>query len=41
MAMAKKAVRDLAADSPAEPMHHGPHQAGALRRRKDRDRADG
>ena len=41
MAMARNVVHDLAPDSPAEPKHHGPHQAGALLRRKDRDRADG
>jgi hypothetical protein len=41
MAMAKKGVRDLAPDPPAEPMHHGLHQAGAMLRRKDRDRTDG
>src|SRR5271157_1476459 len=41
MAMAKNVERDLAPDSPAELMHHGPHQAGALLRRKDRDRTDG
>ncbi len=41
MAIAKKAVRDLAPDSPAESMHHGPHHAGALLRRKDHHRADG
>jgi hypothetical protein len=40
MAMAKNVVRDLAPDPPAEPMDDGPHQAGALLRRKDRDRAD-
>ena len=41
MAMAKKVVRDLPPDPPAETMHHGPHEAGALLGRKDRDRADG
>ena len=41
MAMAKNVVRDLAPDPPAEPMHHGAHQAGALLRRKDRYRSDG
>ena len=41
MAMAKNVVRDLAPDPPAEPMHDGRHQAGALLRRKNRDRADG
>ena len=41
MVMAKNVMRDLAPDPPAEPMHHGLHQAGALLRRKDRDRASG
>ncbi len=41
MAMAKNVVRDLAPDPPAEPMHHGPHEAGALLGREDRDCADG
>jgi len=41
MAMAKNVVRDLAPDPPAESMHDGRHQAGALLRRKDRYRSDG
>ncbi len=41
MAMAKDVMRDLAPDPPAEPMHHRPHEAGALLWRKDGDRASG
>ena len=41
MAMAKNVMCDLPPDPPAETMHHGPHEAGTLLGRKDRDRAGG
>ena len=41
MATAKHVMRDLAPDSPAESVHHRPHESGALLRRNDRYRADG